>query len=41
MNCYGGKKEFLDRVPAEEFLKIYHFTPEDIVADAEELARAL
>lgn len=39
VNCYGGKKEFLDRVPADEFLKTYHFTPEDIVRDAEEMAR--
>ena len=31
--CYGGKKEFLDRVPTEEFFKIYHFTAEDIVSD--------
>jgi 1-deoxy-D-xylulose-5-phosphate synthase len=35
--CYGGKKEFLDRVPTEEFFKIYHFTDEDIVADIEAL----
>ncbi|MDO4808048.1 MAG: 1-deoxy-D-xylulose-5-phosphate synthase [Coriobacteriales bacterium] len=35
--CYGGKKEFLDRVPTEEFFKIYHFTPEDIAADIEAL----
>ncbi|MDO4797110.1 MAG: 1-deoxy-D-xylulose-5-phosphate synthase [Coriobacteriales bacterium] len=35
--CYGGKKEFLDRVPTEEFFKIYHFTAEDIVADIEAL----
>lgn len=35
--CYGGKKEFLDRVPTEEFFKIYHFTPEDITADIEAL----
>lgn len=31
--CYGGKKEFLDRVPTDEFFAIYHFTPEDIAAD--------
>ncbi len=31
--CYGGKKEFLDCVPTEEFFKIYHFTPENIAAD--------
>lgn len=35
--CYGGKKEFLDRVPTEEFFQIYHFTDEDIVRDIEEL----
>ncbi len=35
--CYGGKKEFLDRVPTEEFFKIYHFTAEDIVADIKAL----
>ena len=33
--CYGGKKEFLDLVPTEEFFLIYHFTPEEIVADLE------
>lgn len=33
VSCYGGIKEFLDRVPTEEYFKIYHFTPEDIVAD--------
>ena len=33
--CYGGKKEFLDRVPTEEFFRIYHFTSEDIVSDLE------
>ena len=37
--CYGGKKEFLDRVPTEEFFKIYHFTAEDIVRDIEALGR--
>ncbi len=31
--CYGGKKEFLDRVPEVEFKKIYHFMPEDIAKD--------
>lgn len=35
--CYGGKKELLDRVPTEEFFKIYHFTPEGIVSDIEGL----
>ena len=35
--CYGGMKEFLDRVPTEEFFAIYHFTPEDIVSDIEAL----
>lgn len=35
--CYGGKKEFLDRVPTEEFFKIYHFTADDIVRDVENL----
>lgn len=35
--CYGGKKEFLDRVPTEEFFTIYHFTPEDIASDIEAL----
>ena len=35
--CYGGKKEFLDRVPTEEFFKIYHFTALDIVSDIEAL----
>ena len=35
--CYGGKKEFLDRVPTDEFFQIYHFTAEDIVADLEAL----
>ena len=35
--CYGGKKEFLDRVPTEEFFKIYHFTAEDIISDIEGL----
>ncbi len=35
--CYGGKKEFLDRVPTEEFFKIYHFTALDIVSDIEGL----
>ena len=39
VSCYGGKKEFLDRVPTDEFFKIYHFTPEDIVADIEALLR--
>ena len=34
---YGGKKEFLDRVPTDEFFTIYHFTAEDIVADIEAL----
>lgn len=33
--CYGGKKEFLDRVPTEDFFRIYHFTDEDIVLDIE------
>lgn len=33
--CYGGKKEFLDRVPTDEFFAMYHFTAEDIVADIE------
>ncbi len=33
--CYGGKKEFLDLVPTEEFFLIYHFTPEEIVSDLE------
>jgi 1-deoxy-D-xylulose-5-phosphate synthase len=37
VSCYGGKKEFLDLVPTDEFFKIYHFTPEDIVADIEAL----
>lgn len=37
VSCYGGKKEFLDRVPTDEFFKIYHFTPEDIVSDIEAL----
>jgi len=36
--CYGGKKEFLDRVPTEEFFKIYHFTAPDIVSDIEGLS---
>lgn len=31
--CYGGMKEFLDRVPTEEFFEIYHFTAPDIVRD--------
>ena len=35
--CYGGKKEFLDRVPTEEFFRIYHFTAEDIVRDVQGL----
>lgn len=35
--CYGGKKEFLDRVPTDEFFKIYHFTAPDIVSDIEAL----
>lgn len=35
--CYGGKKELLDRVPTQEFFKIYHFTPEGIVSDIESL----
>jgi 1-deoxy-D-xylulose-5-phosphate synthase len=35
--CYGGKKEFLDRVPTDEFFKLYHFTAEDIAADIEAL----
>lgn len=35
VTCYGGKKEFLDRVPTEEFFKIYHFTSKDIVSDIE------
>ena len=35
VNCYGGKKELLDRVPTEEFFVMYHFTSEDIVADLE------
>ena len=35
--CYGGRKEFLDRVPTEEFFHIYHFTPADIVSDIESL----
>jgi 1-deoxy-D-xylulose-5-phosphate synthase len=35
--CYGGKKEFLDRVPTDEFFDIYHFTAPDIVGDLEEL----
>ncbi len=33
--CYGGKKEFLDRVPTDEFFAMYHFTAEDIVVDIE------
>jgi 1-deoxy-D-xylulose-5-phosphate synthase len=37
VSCYGGKKEFLDLVPTDEFFKLYHFTPEDIVADIEAL----
>ncbi len=37
VSCYGGKKEFLDRVPTDEFFKIYHFTPEDIVSDIESI----
>ncbi|MBR3318262.1 MAG: 1-deoxy-D-xylulose-5-phosphate synthase [Atopobiaceae bacterium] len=36
--CYGGKKEFLDRVPTDEFFRMYHFTPGDIVRDLEALA---
>lgn len=35
--CYGGKKEFLDRVPTEEFFAHYHFTAPDIVRDLEGL----
>ena len=35
--CYGGRKEFLDRVPTEEYFHIYHFTPADIVSDIESL----
>ena len=35
--CYGGKKEFLDRVPTEEFFSIYHFTAPDIADDIEAL----
>lgn len=35
--CYGGKKELLDRVPTEEFFRIYHFTAEGIVQDIENL----
>ena len=35
--CYGGKKEFLDRVPTDEFFAIYHFTPQDIVADLQSM----
>ena len=35
--CYGGKKEFLDRVPTEESFVRYHFTPDEIVADLEAL----
>lgn len=35
--CYGGKKEFLDRVPTDEFFRIYHFTAPDIVSDIEAL----
>ncbi|MGI6755684.1 MAG: 1-deoxy-D-xylulose-5-phosphate synthase [Atopobiaceae bacterium] len=31
--CYGGKKEFLDRVPTDEFYSVYHFTPADITDD--------
>ena len=31
--CYGVMKEFLDRVPTEEFFEIYHFTAPDIVRD--------
>lgn len=41
VSCYGGMKEFLDRVPTEEYFRIYHFTPEDIVADLERDARRL
>lgn len=37
--CYGGKKEFLDRVPTDEFFVHYHFTPDDIVSDLEALGR--
>lgn len=37
VSCYGGKKEFLDRVPTDDFFKIYHFTPEDIVSDIESI----
>ena len=37
VTCYGGKKEFLDRVPTEEFFRIYHFTAPDIVADIERM----
>ncbi len=36
--CYGGKKEFLDRVPTEDFFRIYHFTAEDIVRDIQSLS---
>lgn len=35
VSCYGGKKEFLDRVPTDEFFRIYHFTAEDIARDIE------
>ena len=30
---FGGKKEFTDRVPAEEILKRNHLTKEQIVED--------